>query len=74
MTREFLSAEEALDFLWTSDGIDLDDIDNESVILPPDPNALSNTEDIDDSSTRKIEETTYDNQCITNDTNVHYIL
>ncbi|GBM11366.1 hypothetical protein AVEN_33268-1, partial [Araneus ventricosus] len=29
MPRKFLTAQEALDFLWTLDGNDLDDIDNE---------------------------------------------
>ncbi|GBO27671.1 hypothetical protein AVEN_255980-1, partial [Araneus ventricosus] len=51
------NAQEALDFLWTLDDSDLDDIDNELVILPPDIDALSDTEDIDDSSVWKMEET-----------------
>ncbi|GBM21689.1 hypothetical protein AVEN_248513-1 [Araneus ventricosus] len=65
---------EALDFLWTSDESDLHDIDNELVILTPDPDAMSDTEDTDYLSTRKIEETMCDGQCITDDTNLHYIL
>ncbi|GBL74868.1 hypothetical protein AVEN_243711-1 [Araneus ventricosus] len=73
MPRKFLTGQEALDFLWTLDGSDLDDIDNELVILPPDPDALSDTEDIDDSSMRKIVETICADQCITNVTNVYYI-
>ncbi|GBM03189.1 hypothetical protein AVEN_70607-2-1, partial [Araneus ventricosus] len=60
--------------LGTLDDSDLDDINIELVILPPAPDALSDNEDIDDSSTRKIEETMCDNQCITNDKNVHHIL
>ncbi|GBL83419.1 hypothetical protein AVEN_110717-1 [Araneus ventricosus] len=74
MPRKFLTAQEALDFLWTLDDSDLDDIDNELVILPPDTDALRDTEDINDSSTRKVEETMCDDQYITNDTNAHYIL
>ncbi|GBN94103.1 hypothetical protein AVEN_182666-1 [Araneus ventricosus] len=70
MPSKFLTAQEALDFLWTLDDSDLDDIDNELVILPPDIDALSDTEDIDDSSTWKMEETMCDDQGITN---VHYI-
>ncbi|GBN99461.1 hypothetical protein AVEN_213539-1 [Araneus ventricosus] len=62
---------EALDFFGTLDDSDLDDIDTEFAILPSDPDALSNTEDIDDSSTRKIEETMCDDQYIIN---VHCIL
>ncbi|GBM68240.1 hypothetical protein AVEN_268721-1 [Araneus ventricosus] len=72
-----LRAEEALDFLWALDDSDLDDIDNQLVILPPDTDALSDTEDIDDSSTRKIEETICDEQYIyvaTIDSMVHYVL
>ncbi|GBL79292.1 hypothetical protein AVEN_108855-1 [Araneus ventricosus] len=56
MPRKFLTVQEALNCLWTLDDSDLDDIDNELVILP---------EDTDDSSTRKIEETMCDDQCIT---------
>ncbi|GBM77602.1 hypothetical protein AVEN_165629-1 [Araneus ventricosus] len=70
LPREFLTVQEALDFLWTLDDNDLDDIDNKLVILPPDPEALSDIEDIDDPSMRKIEETMRYAQCITN---VHYI-
>ncbi|GBN88146.1 hypothetical protein AVEN_122306-1 [Araneus ventricosus] len=59
---------------WTLDVSDLDDKNNKLVILSPDPDALSDTKDIDDSSTRKIEETMCDDECITHDTNVDYIL
>ncbi|GBN37435.1 hypothetical protein AVEN_2688-1 [Araneus ventricosus] len=55
LPRKFLIAQEALDILWTLDDSHLDVIDNELVILNPDPDALSDAEDIDDSSTRKIE-------------------
>ncbi|GBN16222.1 hypothetical protein AVEN_212579-1 [Araneus ventricosus] len=41
-----------------------DDIDNGLVILPLDPDELIDTEDIDDSSTRKIKETVCDEQYI----------
>ncbi|GBN51160.1 hypothetical protein AVEN_236110-1 [Araneus ventricosus] len=73
MLRKFLNAQEALEFLCSLDDSGLDDKDNELVILPPDHNAMSDTENIDESSTRKIEETMGDDQCITQDTNVHYI-
>ncbi|GBN88043.1 hypothetical protein AVEN_111742-1 [Araneus ventricosus] len=71
MPRKFLTAQEGLDLLWTSDGSGLEDIDNELVIVPSDADALSDTGDIDDSSTIKIEETMCDDQCFTN---VHYML
>ncbi|GBN61361.1 hypothetical protein AVEN_180203-1 [Araneus ventricosus] len=57
MPCKFLTAQEALEFLWTLYNSDLDGIDNELVIVPPDPDALRDTKDIDDSSRRKIEET-----------------
>ncbi|GBM38329.1 hypothetical protein AVEN_158356-1 [Araneus ventricosus] len=53
---------------------DLDGIDNELFILPPCPDALRDTEDTDDSSTRKIEETMCDDQCFANNTDLLYIL
>ncbi|GBN40315.1 hypothetical protein AVEN_155472-1 [Araneus ventricosus] len=74
MPRKFLTEQEALHFVKTLDDSDLDDIDNELVILFPDTNALSETEDIDDSSTREIEEIMCDDQFSTNDTNVHYYI
>ncbi|GBM32306.1 hypothetical protein AVEN_197072-1 [Araneus ventricosus] len=59
MPRKLLTAQEDLEFLQNLDGSFLDDIDSELVILHPDPDALCGTEDVDDSSTRKIEETIY---------------
>lgn len=56
MSRKFLTTQEALEFLWTLDDSDFEDADNELVILPPEPDALSDTEEIDDSSLRKVEE------------------
>ncbi|GBL72635.1 hypothetical protein AVEN_127890-1 [Araneus ventricosus] len=56
MPLKFLTAKEALKCLRSLDDNDLDNIDNEFVILPQDSDALSDTEDIDDSSTKKIEE------------------
>lgn len=59
MPRKFLTAYKAMNFCWTlddSDDSDLVDSENDLVILLPDPNALSDTEEIDYSSTRKIEE------------------
>ncbi|GBN56303.1 hypothetical protein AVEN_117553-1 [Araneus ventricosus] len=45
MSRKFLTELKTLDFLWTLDDSDLDDMNNELVILPPDPDALSDIED-----------------------------
>lgn len=56
MSRKFLTTQEALDFLWTLDDSDFEDNDNELVIVPPDPDLMSDTEEIDDSSVRKVEE------------------
>ncbi|GBM20156.1 Fatty acid synthase, partial [Araneus ventricosus] len=58
--------EEAQDFLGTLDDKDFDDIEDELLILPPHTDALIDTENIEISSTRKMEETMCDAQCITN--------
>lgn len=60
MSRKFLTAQEALDFLWTLDDSDFEAADNELVISPPEPDSLSDTEEIDGSSLRKVEEVVSD--------------
>lgn len=59
MSREFLTTQKALVFYWTlddKDGNDLVDIYNELGILRRDRDALGEIEEINDSSTRNIEE------------------
>ena len=61
---KFLTVQKALDILWTLDDSDVEDANNDLVILSPDPDSLSDTEETDNSSERKVEEIVSDENCI----------
>lgn len=66
MSGKFLTAKEIFNFLWNLDNNvynDLVDTDNELVTLHPDADALKETEEIDDSPTKKIKERVCDYLC-----------